>query len=55
METTYNKSVKLLFQAASAGECDMSWGDAGMLYFWIYEEDLKNLNFDKCWCVMQSY
>lgn len=55
MEPTYPRPVRLLFQAASENLCDMRWGDAGTLYFWIYEDDLKAGRFDKCWCVMQSY
>ena len=55
IESTYHKPVKLLFQIASVSECNMNWGDDGVLYFWIYEDDLKERRFDKCWCVMQSY
>lgn len=33
----------------------MMWGDAGRLYFWIKEQDLKNLDFDKSWFVLQCY
>jgi uncharacterized protein YwqG len=33
----------------------MMWGDAGRLYFWIKEQDLKNLNFDKSWFILQCY
>ena len=33
----------------------MMWGDAGRLYFWIKEQDLKNLDFEKSWFVLQCY
>ena len=33
----------------------MMWGDAGRLYFWIKEKDLKNLDFDKSWFALQCY
>ncbi len=33
----------------------MMWGDAGRLYFWIKEQDLKDLNFDESWFVLQCY
>lgn len=29
------------------------WGDCGMLYFWIREQDLKAARFDNCWMVLQ--
>jgi uncharacterized protein YwqG len=32
---------------------DTSWGDAGMLYYWIKREDLINAHFDKVWFFMQ--
>ena len=44
----------LLFQVDSNyEESGMIWGDAGMLYFWIRKEDLKNKKFDKCWLISQ--
>lgn len=44
---------KLLLQVPSVPECDMEWGKvSGTLYFWIKEEDLKLLRFDKCFCVL---
>lgn len=44
---------KLLFQIHSIGQAGMMWGDAGMLYFWIQQEDLKNKRFDRCWMILQ--
>jgi uncharacterized protein YwqG len=31
------------------------WGDAGRIYFWIQEQDLKNRDFAKVWLVLQCY
>lgn len=36
-------------------ESGMMWGDAGMLYFWIKKDDLKNKKFDKSWLISQCY
>jgi uncharacterized protein YwqG len=41
------------FQLDSDEECEMMWGDAGMLYFWIRKEDLKNRRFEKSWMILQ--
>jgi uncharacterized protein YwqG len=46
----------LLFQVDSNDDtCNMVWGDAGRLFFWIREEDLKSENFDAAWLILQSY
>jgi uncharacterized protein YwqG len=31
------------------------WGDSGMLYYWIRDDDLAARRFDRAWCVMQCY
>jgi uncharacterized protein YwqG len=46
---------KLLLQINSEDNADMMWGDLGMLYFWIKEEDLAALRFDKCWMISQCH
>jgi len=46
-------SWKLLLQIDSEEEIGMMWGDVGRIYFWILEEDLKTLNFDNVWVVLQ--
>ncbi len=33
----------------------MMWGDAGRLYFWMKKQDLKYLDFDKYWLILQCY
>lgn len=44
---------RLLAQVDSDDAVDMMWGDAGMLYFWIREEDLAARRFDRAWMVLQ--
>jgi len=31
------------------------WGDTGMLYFWIREQDLANKRFDRVWTILQCH
>lgn len=46
----------LLLQLDSNDEtANMLWGEAGRLFFWIREEDLKQQNFEKAWAILQSY
>jgi WD40 repeat protein/uncharacterized protein YwqG len=45
---------RLLFQIDSdKGNLGSSWGDAGRVYFWIREQDLKKRDFSKVWLIMQ--
>ncbi len=44
---------KLLLQLDSNEDARMMWGDCGLLYLWITEEDLKNQNFDHTWLILQ--
>lgn len=43
----------LLLQIDSDDAAGMMWGDAGMLYFWIKEDDLKNRRFENAWMILQ--
>lgn len=43
----------MLLQVDSDDRTDMMWGDAGMLYFWIRKQDLKQANFDEVWMILQ--
>lgn len=45
----------LLFQLGTieTEDAEFMFGDCGQLYFWIKRQDLKNLNFDNIWLVMQ--
>ena len=47
------KNWQLLLQIDSNEENEMMWGDVGRLYFWIKKEDLKDKQFDNCWCILQ--
>ena len=29
------------------------WGDCGMLYFWVREEDARKADFSRVWMVLQ--
>lgn len=43
----------LLLQLDSDDRQDLMWGDMGMLYFWIRQNDLKAQRFDKTWMTLQ--
>lgn len=44
---------KLLLQLDSSEDVGMMWGDCGLIYLWITEEDLKNRNFENTWLILQ--
>ncbi|MGE7874210.1 YwqG family protein [Bacillus paramycoides] len=47
--------MMLLFQIDSDYKnCNMVWGELGMLYFCIGNEDLKNRRFENTCCVLQT-
>jgi uncharacterized protein YwqG len=46
---------QLLFQIDSDDSLKTMWGDAGRIYFWIREQDLKNRDFGKALLVLQCY
>jgi uncharacterized protein YwqG len=46
---------RLLLQIDSDDSLGTMWGDAGRIYFWIREQDLKNRDFAKVWLVLQCY
>ncbi|MFJ8354398.1 YwqG family protein [Bacillus paramycoides] len=47
--------MTLLFQIDSDYKnCNMVWGELGMLYFCIGNEDLKNRRFENTCCVLQT-
>jgi uncharacterized protein YwqG len=45
----------LLLQLDSDPSANLNWGDAGMLYFWIPRQDLRDKRFDRVWAILQSY
>lgn len=44
----------LLLQIDTDDAAQMMWGDAGLLYFWIRDEDAARRNFDAVWMILQS-
>lgn len=46
---------QLLLQIDSDDGLGTMWGDAGRIYFWIHEQDLKKRDFSKVWLVLQCY
>ena len=44
---------RLLLQLDTCEELGMFWGDMGLLYFWIRQEDLQARRFDKTWVILQ--
>ncbi|MEY8347001.1 YwqG family protein [Bacillus cereus] len=51
----HDYDMTLLFQIDSDyANCHMTWGDLGMLYFCIGNEDLKQRRFENTCCILQS-
>jgi uncharacterized protein YwqG len=46
---------RLLLQVDSDSNAGMMWGDAGRVYFWIRDEDLRAARFDQTCAVFQCY
>jgi len=44
---------RLLMQVDSDDAASMMWGDAGRLYFWIRDQDLRDRRFEKAWMILQ--
>jgi uncharacterized protein YwqG len=49
------KEWRLLLQVDSDEDLGVMWGDAGILYFWIREEDARAGRFDQAWAVLQCH
>jgi uncharacterized protein YwqG len=47
------RNWRLLLQVPSVESAGMMWGDAGCLYYWIHEDDLKARRFDRSWMILQ--
>jgi uncharacterized protein YwqG len=45
----------LLFQVDTDDNTKMTWGDVGMLYFWIRRQDLKRRRFDRVWVILEGH
>lgn len=44
---------RLLLQLDSDDDSEMMWGDSGILYFWVREEDARAGDFSNVWMVLQ--
>jgi uncharacterized protein YwqG len=49
------QEMVLLLQFDSDEDADMMWGDAGILYFWIHQDDLAARRFENTWLILQCY
>ena len=45
---------RLLLQV-DGESADVEYGDAGMIYYWIREADLRARRFDQAWLILQCY
>jgi uncharacterized protein YwqG len=46
---------KLLLQLDTDDDTGWMWGDVGMLYFWVREEDAQRGDFSKVWMIFQCH
>jgi uncharacterized protein YwqG len=46
---------RLLLQVDSDDDSGMMWGDSGILYFWIREQDLAKTDFSSVWMILQCF
>ncbi len=44
---------RLLLQIGSDEAIGTIWGDAGIIYYWIREQDLVKMRFDRAWLILQ--
>lgn len=51
--TSSDADWRLLFQIDTDNDAGMMWGDTGMLYFWIREQDAQAGDFSKIWMILQ--
>jgi uncharacterized protein YwqG len=49
------KDWRLLLQLDSDGHMDVMWGDAGMLYLWVREQEAAAGRFENAWVVLQCH
>lgn len=46
---------RLLLQIDSDPDLDLEWGDGGMVYFWVREEDARRGDFSRAHAIWQCY
>ena len=46
---------RLLLQLDTDLDADMMWGDSGMLYFWVRQQDAAAGRFENIWCILQCF
>ena len=46
---------RLLLQLDSDDDLGVMWGDGGILYFWIREQDARAARFENAWVVLQCF
>jgi uncharacterized protein YwqG len=49
------KDWRLLLQIDSDDDLGVMWGDGGLLYFWIRDDDARASRFDQAWVVLQCH
>ena len=49
------KDWRLLLQLDSDEHMDVMWGDAGILYFWVREQEAAAGRFDNVWAILQCH
>ena len=45
---------RLLLQIDTDDDLEMMWGDDGLLYFWIREQDVRKGEFSQVWQTLQG-
>ncbi|HEY1120153.1 MAG TPA: YwqG family protein [Haloferula sp.] len=46
---------RLLLQVDSDDDINLMWGDVGMVYFWVREQDARAGDFSRTWMVLQCH
>ena len=46
---------RLLLQVDSDDDINLMWGDVGMVYFWVREQDASAGDFSRTWIVLQCH
>lgn len=44
---------RLLFQMDTDDDLGVMWGDGGILYFWVEEQEARKGNFENAWLILQ--